>query len=63
MEFGWSLLSISPGPAVTEERKVFRKYLGPQTISDHDQLVERASEDFVNRLQGFSGDPLQIVLQ
>jgi hypothetical protein len=63
MEFGWSLLSIGPGTAVTEERKVFRRFLGPQAIGDHDQLVERAAEDFVNRLKGFSGDPLPITLQ
>ncbi|PVF95240.1 cytochrome P450 [Serendipita vermifera] len=63
MEFGWSLLSSPPGQAMTEQRKVFRKVLGPQVIADQDQLIERGAEEFVNKLRGFSGDPAHIVVQ
>jgi hypothetical protein len=63
MEFGWSLLSNGPGPAVTEQRKVFRKVLGPSVISNQDQLIERGAEELVNKLKGFSGNPTEPVIR
>jgi cytochrome P450 len=63
MGFGWSLIQTLPGHNFTEQRKIFRKVLGPQVVKDYDQLIEREGENFVNRLQGFSGDPTEIVFQ
>ncbi|PVF95243.1 cytochrome P450 [Serendipita vermifera] len=61
MGLGWSLLQIQPGHNLTEQRKIFKKALGPQAISKHDELIEREAENFVNKLKGFSGDPADIV--
>jgi cytochrome P450 len=63
MGFGWSLLQAQPGHNLTEQRKIFRKVLGPQVVKDYDQLIERQAEGFVNRMEGFSGDPTELVFQ
>lgn len=63
MGLGWSLLQSQPGHDWMERRKIFKKVLGPQAISDYDQLIEREAENFVSKLNGFSGDPSEIVLQ
>jgi cytochrome P450 len=63
MELGWSLLQIQPGPNLLEQRKIFKKALGPQVINKYDELIEREAENFVSKLKGFSGDPAPIVFQ
>jgi hypothetical protein len=42
-------------------RKIFRKAIGPQSVSDFDNLLEQDAAGFVQRLSGFSGDPLPII--
>ncbi|CAG8726146.1 5594_t:CDS:2, partial [Acaulospora colombiana] len=52
MGLGWSLLQSQPGHDWMERRKIFKKVLGPQAISDYDQLIEREAESFVDKLKG-----------
>ncbi|PVF95233.1 cytochrome P450 [Serendipita vermifera] len=64
MGFGWSLLQSQPDHQNwIEQRKMLRKVLGPQVIKDYDKLIESEAEDFVNRLEGFSGDPTELVFE
>jgi cytochrome P450 len=63
MGMGWSLLLSPPEYDWMERRKIFKKVLGPQAISEYDQLIEREAENFVNKLKVFSGDPTELVLQ
>ncbi|PVF95234.1 cytochrome P450 [Serendipita vermifera] len=62
MEWGWALLVLQPGQTFNEQRKIFRKVMGPQAISDFDQLIESEAETLTNKLKGFSGDPTDLVL-
>lgn len=57
MEFGWSLLNRQPGKDFNGQRKVFRKAVGPQSLSRYDSLVIGEAETLVKNLSGFSGDP------
>jgi cytochrome P450 len=61
MGFGWSLLQSQPDHHWGEQRKIFRKVLGPHVVKDYDQLIEREAENFLTRLKGFSGDPGNLV--
>jgi hypothetical protein len=63
MELSWLPLQLDPGQNLTEQQKIFRKSIGPHVIKDYDHLIERNAESFVNRLEGFSGDPTEIVFQ
>lgn len=50
-----------PGHTFNEGRRIFRKIVGPQSVSDYDGLMEHEAANFVQRLSGFSGDPLSII--
>ncbi|PVG02534.1 cytochrome P450 [Serendipita vermifera] len=58
MYFGWSILMRQPGKEFNEQRKVFRKAIGPQVLSQYDFLAEREVDRMVSSLIGFSGDPM-----
>lgn len=62
MGFGWNLIQTQPSHrGFIEMRKIFRKAIGPQSVSDFDRLIEQEAASFVQRLSGFSGDPLPII--
>ncbi|CAG8585722.1 14517_t:CDS:2, partial [Acaulospora colombiana] len=52
MDFGWSILMRQPGKEFNEQRKVFRKAIGPQVISQYDLLTEREVDRTVSSLIG-----------
>lgn len=56
MDFGWSLLFRQPGKDFNEQRKVFRKAIGPQSVSQFDTIMEHEAEGLVSTLSGFAGD-------
>jgi cytochrome P450 len=60
MAFGWILLQLQMGQAFNENRKVFRKALGPQSVSQYDLLIEQEAESFQKRFSGYSGDPFPV---
>ncbi|PVF95235.1 cytochrome P450 [Serendipita vermifera] len=62
MEWGWALLILQPGRALTEQRKIFHKVIGPHAIADFDHLIENEAQSLVEKLDGFSGDPTEHVM-
>lgn len=54
---------LSPGEAFSETRKIFRKAIGPQSVSDFDPLIEHQAEDFLSRLKDHSGDPHPLIVE
>ncbi|KAG8797738.1 hypothetical protein FRC17_007658, partial [Serendipita sp. 399] len=60
-EFAWGLITAQPTPSFYEQRKVFRKVMGPHVISDFDLLIEEEAKNLVNSAKGFSGDPHDIL--
>jgi hypothetical protein len=60
--FGWAVIQTQPSHrGFNEMRKIFRKAIGPQSVSDFDSLIEQEAASFVQCLSGFSGDPLPII--
>lgn len=60
MDFNWSVLRAQPGHAHNENRKIFRKVIGAQSVTQYDYLIEQEATGYVQRMAGFSGDPLEI---
>ncbi|KAG8779401.1 hypothetical protein FRC16_003445, partial [Serendipita sp. 398] len=50
-----------PGHAFYEQRKIFRKVIGPHVVSQYSTLIEQEAEAVVKRLSGFSGDIENII--
>ena len=59
MDFGWSLTQIQPSPGFYEQRKVFRKVIGPKAVQDYDQVIQKEAESLIRSLASFTGNPLQ----
>jgi hypothetical protein len=58
MDFGWSIIELQPSPEFYEQRKVFRKVVGPKAAADYDQVIEEAAQNLVRGLSSFTGNPL-----
>jgi hypothetical protein len=58
MEFSWSLTLSQPDKEFNEQRKVFRKMVGPQALTNYDSLVMSEAKGLLDDLSGFSGDPI-----
>jgi cytochrome P450 len=58
MYIGWFMALLQPGPTLTEQRKVLRKAIGPQTAQEYDWMIQRESKQLIQSLSGFIGDPL-----
>lgn len=56
MDFGWSLVMRQPGKDFNEQRKLFRKAVGAQTVSQFDAILEQEAECLVSALSGLSGE-------
>lgn len=56
MDFGWVLLMRQPGKDFNEQRKLFRKAVGPQTVPQFDTLMELEADRLVSSLSGYAGD-------
>lgn len=61
MEWGWAHLVLQPGHDFTEQRKIFRKTMGPQGVADYHQLIENQAQILADKFEGFSGDPTDLV--
>jgi cytochrome P450 len=51
-----SMLLAQPGPYWNEQRKVFRKALGPQVVPSYDDIIGKNLSTLLTALSGFSGD-------
>jgi len=58
MQFGWAIIQLQPSHDFYEMRKVFRKVIGPNNVSDYDHFIEKESGELVRGLAGFTGNPL-----
>jgi cytochrome P450 len=56
MDFGWSMVMRQPGKDFNEQRKVFRRAVGPQAVSQYDALMEHEAARLVSSLSGYAGD-------
>ncbi len=63
MDFGWSVVQQDLGESHNEVRKVFRKVIGPRSVSDFDSLTEAEAGALQNNLRGISGNPEQMVME
>lgn len=55
------MIVAQPGPRFNEQRKVFRKVLGPQVVSSYDGIIEQNIPQLLTALSGYSGDPYLII--
>ena len=55
MDLSWSVVRRQPGKDFNEQRKVFRRAIGPQTISQYDTLMECEADNLVSSLSGYAG--------
>jgi hypothetical protein len=58
MDFRWSIIQLQPSPEFYEQRKVFRKVVGPNAVADYDEVMEKAAGSLVQGLSSFTGNPL-----
>jgi cytochrome P450 len=56
MDLTWPVTRRQPGKDFNEQRKVFRRAIGPQTVSQYDALMEREAERLVSSLSGYAGE-------
>jgi hypothetical protein len=61
MDFGWSISLRQPGKEFNEQRKVFRKGIGAQSVSQYDGFVNSEAEQLVKKFSTFSGDPMPAI--
>lgn len=47
-----------PGKEFNEQRKVFRKGIGAQSVTRYNSLVKGEAERFIQKISGFAGDPM-----
>ncbi|KAG8815026.1 hypothetical protein FRC19_001322, partial [Serendipita sp. 401] len=59
--FYWGLITTQPTASFYEQRKVFRKVMGPHVVSQFDLLIEEEAKNLVKRAENFSGDPHDII--
>ena len=52
-----------PNAEFNEQRKIFRKVIGPQAVSTFDYLLEEQAVGLVESLGGQSGDPHDQILK
>jgi hypothetical protein len=52
-----------PDQGFTEQRKVFRKAIGSQSVQDYEGFIQVQAGKLVEALSGLSGDPYHVVLK
>jgi hypothetical protein len=58
MDFSWNLTVRQPDKGFNEQRKVLRKAVGSQALTNYDSLVVGEAKKLLDGLSGFSGDPI-----
>lgn len=61
MGWDWDLAFIQPGPHHSNQRKMLRRVIGPQTVGQHDPLIESTVAKFMTVLETFQGNPNDLV--
>lgn len=63
MSVGWALILLQPSPDFNEQRKIFRKTVGPQVIQQYDHLIRNEIQYLLEALPITTGDPFQAVVR
>jgi hypothetical protein len=63
MGWQWNPLFIQPGVHLANQRKMFRRAMGPQRVGSHDPLIEFEVSKLLTVLETFKGSPEHTVLQ
>lgn len=61
MSWGYILTLLQPNKDFTEQRRLFQKSIGPRVVQEYDSFVQQGCPELLQRLSGFSGEPLAIV--
>jgi hypothetical protein len=61
MNFSWNVLQMPLGHNFNEIHKLFKRFIGPQSVLEYDRLIEQEASNFVQRISGFTGDPLEMI--
>ncbi|CCA71475.1 hypothetical protein PIIN_05414 [Serendipita indica DSM 11827] len=61
MSSGYALVLKQPDSEFVEQRKVFRKGVGPLVVAHYDPLVQQQCRSLIKALEGFSGHPYDIL--
>jgi cytochrome P450 len=59
----WTPIFVQPGPTHTEQRKLLRKVIGPQTVHEYDRAIQASISDLIKVLLTSEGDPFLPVSQ
>jgi cytochrome P450 len=57
------MLLAQPGPYWNEQRRVFRKALGPRAVPSYDGIIGKNISTLLTALLGFSGDIHPIIVE
>ncbi|PVF92960.1 cytochrome P450 [Serendipita vermifera] len=57
MGFRWATTLLQPGVHHSNQRKMFRRGIGPQRIGSYDSAIELAVAEFMTQLETFHGNP------
>ncbi|PVF93577.1 cytochrome P450 [Serendipita vermifera] len=63
MGWKWNPLFIQPGVHLSNQRKMFRRAMGPQRVGSHDPLIEFEVSRLMTALENFQGSPEHTILQ
>jgi hypothetical protein len=63
MNLGWFTSNAQPGPDHTEQRKIIKKAIGLQVVSDYDHIIYKEAGRLLERLSNFGGDPHPLLAQ
>jgi cytochrome P450 len=63
MNQSWFTILAQPGPTHTAQRKIMRKAMGTQVVSNYDGVLYQEVEKLLEALTGFSGDPRPLIMR
>lgn len=63
MGFGYSLSLMQPTRDYAEQRRLFQKAIGSHAVQEYDSFLRQGCSELLQRLDGFSGEPLSILIQ
>jgi hypothetical protein len=61
MGLGWQITILQPGPSHSNQRRVLRQSIGPQTVGSHDNIIEATVQLFMTELDAFRGSPKELI--
>ncbi|CCA71481.1 hypothetical protein PIIN_05418 [Serendipita indica DSM 11827] len=63
MGYSFFLPFLQPDKDFTEQRRLFQKAIGPRVVHEYDSFVQQGCSELLQRLDGFSGEPLKALVK